>query len=101
MQARRGISLHSIRPGLFRVQMKEKEPIENVPGVWVSDILIFNWGKEIGIHSMPMDAGGKVLDATLGKPNTGGCVRVGESACVFDFAEVGMHVWIRRGAIQP
>lgn len=94
LPASSGVEGHETPPGLYRVQVMEKGPIENVPGVWVSDILIFHWGLGIGIHSMPMDAQGKVLDSTLGQPSTGGCVRVGESARVFDFAEVGMHVWV-------
>jgi hypothetical protein len=81
-------------PGLYRVQMMEKGPTENVPGVWVSDILIFHLGTEIGIHSLPMDAQGNVLDATLGQPSTGGCVRVEHSDQVFDFATLGMRIWI-------
>jgi hypothetical protein len=89
-----GIEGYETPPGLFRVQMKEKGPIENVPGVWVSDILIFHWGQGIGIHSMPTDAEGKVLDSTLGQPVTAGCVRVGESARVFEFGELGMRVWV-------
>ena len=89
-----GVKGHDTPPGLYRVQMMEKGPDENVPGVFVSDILIFDLGKEIGIHSMPMDAQGHVLDSTLGKPSTGGCVRVGESASVFEFAEMGMRIWI-------
>jgi lipoprotein-anchoring transpeptidase ErfK/SrfK len=89
-----GIEGYETPPGLYRVQTKEKGPIENVPGVWVSDILIFDWGKGNGIHSMPTDAEGRVLDPTLGEPTTGGCVRVAQSARVFDFAEVGTRVWI-------
>jgi len=89
-----GIEGYETPPGLYRVQMMEKGPIENVPGVWVSDILIFDWGKGNGIHSMPTDAEGKVLDPMLGQPVTAGCVRVGESARVFEFAELGMHVWV-------
>jgi hypothetical protein len=80
--------------GLFDIQVKEKGPIENVPGVFVSDILIFDLAKEIGIHSRPMDADGNLLDDRLGLPITGGCVRVGESAVVYDFAKLGMWVWI-------
>ena len=94
LPASSGVEGHATPPGLYRVQMMEKGPDENVPGVFVSDILIFDLGKEIGIHSMPMDAAGQVLDATLGKPTTGGCVRVGESARVFEFAEMGMRIWI-------
>jgi hypothetical protein len=89
-----GVEGYETPTGLYRVQMMEKGPIENVPGVWVADILIFHWGKGIGIHSLPMDADGNVLDATLGLPGSGGCVRVGESARVFEFARLGMHVWV-------
>ena len=41
-----------------------------------------------------MDAEGKFLDVTLGVPASWGCVRVGESTRVFDFAALGMRVWI-------
>jgi L,D-transpeptidase catalytic domain len=80
--------------GVFDIQVKQKGPIENVPGVFVSDILIFDLEGGIGIHSRPMDAEGNLLDERLGLPITGGCVRVGESAQVYDFAKVGMWVWV-------
>jgi lipoprotein-anchoring transpeptidase ErfK/SrfK len=89
-----GVEGYETPPGLYRVQMMQKGPIENVPGVWVADILLFDFGKDIGLHSMPMDAEGNALDATLGQPASGGCVRIGESARVFEFAELGMRVWI-------
>ncbi len=81
-------------PGVYMVQQMIKGPIENVPGVFVSDILIYDFGRDVGVHSLPMDKDGTVLDATLGKPASGGCVRVGESAGVFEFAQVGTKVWI-------
>ena len=81
-------------PGVYMVQQRIKGPIENVPGVFVSDILIFDFGRDIGIHSLPMDEDGRILDATLGKPASGGCVRVGEAAAVFEFAHVGTRVWV-------
>ena len=81
-------------PGLYRVQSKEKGPIENVPGVFVSDIIMFDIGNGNGIHSRPMDAQGGILDATLGKPMTAGCVRVADSSTVFEFSQIGMWVWI-------
>jgi lipoprotein-anchoring transpeptidase ErfK/SrfK len=81
-------------PGLYKVQSKEKGPIESVPGVFVSDIIMFDIPNGNGIHSRPMDANGNILDATLGQPATAGCVRVGESARVFEFAQIGMWVWI-------
>jgi lipoprotein-anchoring transpeptidase ErfK/SrfK len=89
-----GVASHPTPPGLYRVQMMEKGPIENVPGVFVSDMLMFHLGKGIGIHSRRMDADGNLLDATLGQPSSGGCVRVGESARVFEFAQLGMRIWI-------
>ncbi len=81
-------------PGLYQVQSKDKGPVESVPGVFVSDVIMFDVGKGNGFHSRPMDAQGKLLDETLGTPTTAGCVRVGESAALFDFARVGMKVWI-------
>lgn len=81
-------------PGLYRVESKDKGPVESVPGVYVSDLIMFDTKNGNGIHSRPMDAEGNVLDATLGTPVTAGCVRVGESASVFEFAQIGMWVWI-------
>jgi hypothetical protein len=80
--------------GLYHVQSKEKGPIESVPGVFVSDIILFDVVNGNGIHSMPMDKQGQILDPTLGQPATAGCVRVGESVSVFEFAKLGMWVWI-------
>jgi len=80
--------------GLYHVQSKEKGPIESVPGVFVSDIIMFDLLNGNGIHSRPTDSNGNIIDATLGQPATAGCVRVGESASVFEFAKLGMWVWI-------
>jgi hypothetical protein len=80
--------------GVFDIQVKQKGPIENVPGVFVSDMLIYDLEGGIGIHSRPMDAEDNLLDERLGLPITGGCVRVGESAQVYDFAKAGMWVWV-------
>jgi len=80
--------------GLFRVQSKTKGPIESAPGVYVSDVVEFDMVHGNGFHSMPMDEAGHVLDDRLGQPITAGCVRVGESAALFDFATLGMKVWI-------
>ncbi len=81
-------------PDLYRVQSKDKGPVESAPGVFVSDIVMFDLGRGNGIHSLPMDAAGTVLDATVGTPATAGCVRLAESAQVFEFARIGMRVWI-------
>lgn len=81
-------------PGVYQVQQMIEGPIENVPGVFVADILIFDWSHEIGIHSMPLDKDGNVLDGTLGQPVSAGCVRVADSAEVYDFAQLGTKVWV-------
>ena len=81
-------------PDLYRVQSQDKGPLESAPGVFVSDIVMFDLGRGNGIHSLPVDASGSILDPTLGKPVTAGCVRVAESARVFEFAQIGMRIWI-------
>jgi lipoprotein-anchoring transpeptidase ErfK/SrfK len=81
-------------PGLYQVQSKDKGPVESVPGVFVSDVVMFDLGRGNGFHSRPMDAQGNIIDEALGVPSTAGCVRVGEAAALFDFAKVGMKVWI-------
>jgi lipoprotein-anchoring transpeptidase ErfK/SrfK len=79
-------------PGLFTVQQKIEGPFENVPGVYVKDAIIFDWAHGNGIHSVPMDENGTILDDRLGQPVTAGCVRVEHSGEVFDFARLGMKV---------
>ncbi len=81
-------------PGLYRVQSKDRGPVESVPGVFVTDVVMFDLGQGNGFHSRPVDSQGRLLDETLGVPGTAGCVRVGESARLFDFAQLGMWVWI-------
>lgn len=80
--------------GLFRVQYKEKGPVESVPGVYVTDVVMFDYTHGNAFHSRPVDKEGRVLDERLGVPITAGCVRIGESAALFDFAKLGMKVWV-------
>jgi hypothetical protein len=80
--------------GVYRVVEKEKGPVENVPGVFVADIVLFDRMNGVGLPSLPMDASGKVLDSRLGQPITAGRMRVENSAAVFKFPEVGMWVFV-------
>jgi lipoprotein-anchoring transpeptidase ErfK/SrfK len=80
--------------GVFEVQQMMRGPVESVPGVYVTDVVIFDLYHGNGFHSMPMDKDKHILDNALGKPATAGCVRVGESAAVFNFAKLGMKVWV-------
>ncbi len=77
-------------PGVYSLAEMEKGPIENVPEVLVADIDLFDRLNGVGLHSMPMDASGTVLDSRPGQPISAGCVRVENSAAVFEFAKVGM-----------
>ena len=81
-------------PGEFRVQTMMPGPVESVPGVYVTDVVIFDWQHGNGFHSRPMDKDGTLLDATLGKPATAGCIRLAESGELYRFARPGMRVVI-------
>lgn len=80
--------------GLFTVEEMIKGPIVSVPGVYVTDVIIFDVPHGNGFHSRPMDEEGNILDETLGEPATAGCVRLAESAAVFAFATLDMKVWV-------
>jgi lipoprotein-anchoring transpeptidase ErfK/SrfK len=81
-------------PGEFRVQTMMPGPVESVPGVYVTDVVIFDWQHGNGFHSRPVDKDGNILDATLGKPATAGCIRLAESGELYRFARLGMRVVI-------
>ena len=85
---------HTTYPGLFQVRRKYAGPVETAPGVYVTNVLEFDLEHGNGIHSLPVDESGHVLDDRLGQPVTAGCVRVAESEAVFDFATPGMKVWV-------
>lgn len=80
--------------GVFKIRQKMKGPIESSPGVYVTDVLVFDIEHGIGFHSVPLDKSGQVLDDTMGVPASAGCVRVGESAAVYDFARMDTRVWV-------
>jgi lipoprotein-anchoring transpeptidase ErfK/SrfK len=81
-------------PGEFRVQTMMKGPVESASGVYVTDVVIFDWPHGNGFHSRPVDKDGNILDATLGKPATAGCIRLAESGELYRFARLGMRVVI-------
>jgi hypothetical protein len=81
-------------PGQFRVQEMMPGPVESSPGVYVTDVVIFDLPHGNGFHSRPMDKDGNILDATLGKPATAGCIRLAESGELYRFARPGMRVVI-------
>ena len=80
--------------GIFQVQIMLKGPVESVSGVYVSNIVEFDLERGNAIHSLPMNKDGQILDNRLGRPVTAGCVRVAESEAIFEFARIGMKVWV-------
>ena len=82
-------------PGLFTVRDKNKGPVYlSQFDVYVSDWVGFDQEHAIGFHSLPKDRSGRVLDDRLGQPVSHGCIRMARSAKVYDFAAVGMKVWV-------
>jgi len=81
-------------PGAYQVQAMWRGPEETVPGVFVKDIVVFDWEHGNGFHSLPMDKDGKILDPTLGKPASAGCIRLADSEAFYQFAEIDMKVVI-------
>lgn len=81
-------------PGVFVLQRMYRGPVETAPGVFVTDVLEFDPDHGNGIHSLPKDKDGHILDDRIGLALTAGCIRVAESAAVFDFATLGMMIWV-------
>lgn len=81
-------------PGVFELRLMYAGPVETAPGVFVTDILEFDPAHGNGIHSLPKDKDGHILDDRVGLSLTAGCIRVAESATVFDFARLGMMIWV-------
>lgn len=81
-------------PGEYRVQTMWRGPEETAPGIYVRDIVVFDWGHGNGFHSLPLDKDGSILDPTLGKPASAGCIRLANSDELYQFAETGMKVVI-------
>lgn len=81
-------------PGIFEITSKYKGPVETAPGVYVTNVLEFDPEHGNGIHSLPIDKEGHILDERLGQPVTAGCVRVGEAESVYEFGYVGMTIWV-------
>ena len=81
--------------GEYTVETMYPGPEETVPGVFVHDIIIFDWEHGNGFHSLPTNADGTILDPTVGRPASAGCIRVRDSSTLYAFAKLGMRVLIR------
>jgi hypothetical protein len=81
-------------PGVFELNRMYRGPVETASGVFVTDVLEFDPAHGNGIHSLPKDKDGNILDERVGVSLTAGCIRVAEAATVFDFATLGMKIWV-------
>jgi hypothetical protein len=84
----------STQTGLFAVYEKRggltyDKPYDTYIDWWVG----FDHEKDNGFHSFLLDAQGKVADASTGRVSNG-CIRTGDAQAVFEFAAVGMPVWV-------
>ena len=84
----------STQTGLFHVYIKTPGLQFDPPyNTYISDWVGFDPDKANGFHSFLEDARGTVVDASTGKISNG-CIRTGQSKTIYDFAEVGMPVYV-------
>ena len=84
----------STQTGLFHVYIKTPGLQFDPPyNTYINNWVGFDPDKANGFHSFLEDAQGNVVDASTGKVSNG-CIRTGQSKAIFDFAEIGMPVYI-------
>ena len=85
----------STQTGLFHVYNKTAPRTFDAPyNTYIQWWVGFDPAKANGFHSFLLDAEGKVVDAGTGRISNG-CIRTGEAEAVFQYAEVGMPVFVR------
>lgn len=84
----------STQTGLFRVYNKTAGLTFDAPyNTYIDWWVGFDVDKANGFHSFLLDAKGAVVDASTGRISNG-CIRTPEPKAVFEFAEVGMPVFV-------
>lgn len=83
-------------PGIYEVYRKSRI-LQYLEGekVYIRDWVAFDAEWANGFHSFPLDEYGKVLDARVREGLSSGCVRTADSSFVYNFAEIGMTVFVR------
>lgn len=85
----------STQTGVFAVHNKNVNLVYDAPfDTYISHWVGFDAEKDNGFHSFLKDAVGNVVDASTGRVSNG-CIRIGDAAALFDFAEIGMTVVVR------
>ena len=85
----------STQTGLFHVYNKTAPLTFDAPyNTYIQWWVGFDPQKDNGFHSFLLDKDGKVMDGATGRISNG-CIRTGAAEAVFQFAEVGMPVFVR------
>lgn len=84
----------STQTGLFYVYEKRAGLTFDAPyNTYIDWWVGFDPAKDNGFHSFLLDKAGVVVDASTGRISNG-CIRTGNPKLIFEFAEVGMPVWV-------
>jgi hypothetical protein len=87
-------AFESTQTGLFHVYNKIAGLQYDAPyQTYISDWVGFDPDKANGFHSFLKDAAGKVVDPATGRISNG-CIRTGEAPALYEFAEIGMPVFV-------
>jgi hypothetical protein len=84
----------STQTGLYHVYNKIAGLQYDAPyDAYISDWVAFDPQKDNGFHSFLLDESGKVVDPSTGRVSNG-CIRTASPKAIYDFAEVGMAVYV-------
>lgn len=84
----------STQTGLFYVYNKIAGLQYDAPyDAYIADWVAFDPAKDNGFHSFLLDSTGAVDDPSTGRISNG-CIRTGASRAIFDYAEIGMAVYV-------
>jgi hypothetical protein len=84
----------STQTGLFYVYDKRQDLQYDAPyKTYISDWVGFDQARANGFHSFLKDEKGAVVDPSTGRISNG-CIRTGESALLYEFAQIGMPVLV-------
>jgi hypothetical protein len=84
----------STQTGLFAVYTKRAEQTYDAPyNTYIAWWVGFDPAKDNGFHSFLQDESGNTVDASTGRVSNG-CIRSGQAAAIYEYAEIGMPVWV-------
>jgi hypothetical protein len=85
---------NSTATGLFHVYSKTSALTYDAPyDTYISNWVGFDPRLDNGFHSFLQDEHGRVVDASTGRVSNG-CIRTGASDAIYEFAQIGMPVFV-------